>query len=264
MAKIRVTFAFSSGKHGWSETYFRDSTMEESVAAAKQLATLRKGCIVGQICELDWVRISDDAVKRDAFVFEGDTIPFPKKTCRDIDPAPPWNCRLCRLSNAQNPPRFLELRTIPQLSLGPAQKFFPVPAFDNALDTFLEGLFFGWAINSTGAGGNVSKPITGYANAAGIVTATCPAHGFAVGQQIRISGGAGAGRPQGLFKVANITVNTFDLIAQIPPFIYLGGSTASAQAKALRAINRAVPVRNSHRDTGRPLSLQAGRARARR
>lgn len=264
MAKIRVTIGFNTTSYGWSETYYRNSTVADTVEPTLVLASLRSGFLCGPEVQIVFIRISDDAVQRDAFQIRPRLIDKPKINCRDVTAAPPWNCRLIRCLNGANVVRFIEVSTIPKESLGPNQTPLIVGQFDDAIDVFRNELLKGWCIDSVTGGVNPEKPIDQYTQADGIVTVTCPGHGFTDGQLIRIVKGKGPGRPAGQFRVTAITANTFKLIGIFQPFLYFGGSKAKNVSKGLVPIEATSNYKNSHRDRGRPFALQAGRAKARK
>jgi len=263
MPALRVTFFFEVGSFGWTETYFRTddfSTVEAPVKAlaVKRSALLTKGAF------LSYIRVSDDAVFRDAMIIEP-PLELPEKNLKAIEGAPPFVSLLVRMENGVKYWRFLFLRPLPKAAININNQFTLNANWLDPWVGFKNQLLLGWGFKVIEkAGINPEKAVESYTQNAGQVTVTSTAHGLQSGDEIRIYGGQGVGRPKGNQFVVRVSNDTFTLVKTFPVFQYSGGSKFTTKKKSIVPITGSLWERVNHRDTGRPFGQSRGRQAAKK
>jgi hypothetical protein len=112
-----------------------------------------------------------------------------------------------------------------------------------------------------------ARPVQGVTWAAGFTTVTSAAHGYAVGNEIRISkvkGGNAALVAKGVYQISSRTLDTFSYPAPDPtvPIVYDKGGIIRRRVPAYARIDEGFIQSVSKRDTGRAFFLPRGRRRA--
>lgn len=137
MPLFRVTYFFTGGKYGWSETYYRTSDNFDLVPpVAEALGVRRRGVLVQQYT-LEAYRISQEGVFRDSKVFYVNPgagvglYPASATTAQQ-----PFDALLCRFEASQFHRRQLYLRGIPVDVLDPYGAYLQVPPFNDAIVLF--------------------------------------------------------------------------------------------------------------------------------
>lgn len=128
--------------------------------------------------------------------------------------------------------------------------------------TLLKSGTEGWILNVL----NKARPKKDITRVTAPNTFTCPAHGFDGSHRIRISRIKGVGRPTGLWKITNITTNTFDLVGYTiadPATLTIKNAIAREELFLTVAIADVIAKRATSHKRGRPTDLLGGRPKTR-
>lgn len=268
MAQMRWTYMFASDRgYGWSETYFTNlPNHDTTLAAARAVLPARVNLLAGQ-SRCVFIRVSDDAIKRDSKVFPvpaGDQRSKMRYTGGD-DIAN--TCLVCRIESGVLKRRTLFLRGIPDDIVVNGGEYQPVPAFTGSLITFTDALKN--AQVGVRSRGDFAAPVNivnvGTVGPTGLVTITTQAaHGFALNDVVNIRGLKGAGQVRGLQQVVAVgSATTFDIRVSRVVSPYLSNGNVCRIVYSLPAIDNLVAVRISHHNAGRPFDSPRGRRRVR-
>lgn len=269
MPICRATFFFKdTNNHGWTETiHSLKADLTSTLTAAKALLTLRVECL-GSTAALDFVRVSDDLVKRDSKIYK---VPARDGTPKSlgIGNADIANtCLVVRLDANPLTRRTLYMRGVPDAIVDFSGVYTPSPSFRTAFDAWLAQLKSdGWACR--GKDGTIvpavislitQNPVTGQ-----VTISTATPHGFAVNQAVTIKGVKGATSVNGSWNVFNVlTTTSFTIQTNVLLANWLGGGTVSRLGFTLAAITDGVVMRCGERKAGRFFDSPVGRRRARK
>lgn len=270
MPLFRVTYFFSGGKYGWSESYYRTAdSFDLVVPVAQTLGERRRGVLTSQFT-LEAYRISQEGVFRDAKVFlvnPGAGVGLYSSTALTAGEA--FLALLCRFEATQLHRRQLYMRGIPTDVVDPYGVYQQVPLFNNAIVSFFDLLRNSpWQLR-------IPDPVQTPVNITALavrpadprfldLTIDPAIGGAAVGQVYKV---LGVSSPRGASKLWRLSSvggggtlfglgpNRFPLVG-----VWSGAGTVTGSYLYVGAnITGTDVVRGVRRDTGRPFGSPVGR-----
>lgn len=279
MPNWKVNFFFSAGKQGWSETYYTNTADGTgAVARAGALGTARIGLLANNV-QFEAIRVSDDAVQGDSDLDAAPQLAGAKLQA-DALPDPPFVALLIRAQAGLTYRRQLYLRGLPDELINPQgdQGGAIFAKFERNLTRFLAVLSGGnWLIKAIAKAPEsprqVITNITSLNLTQAKITLDGALAGVAIGNKIRIynvggvpqaDGAAGPGTINGEFRVRDILPgNIYVIDFPIGVLAWNNKGTAKRFQYQFFAIDKAVNLRITHHDTGRPFGASRGRRPAR-
>jgi len=250
---------------GWSESFWCTSNnLIDARVAADRLyhASLRLHAATSYITH---VLFSEIDGFRQSFLVDTHRTANPEVTViADL----PTSALLLRLRNAEAKTyQTLQwIKGIPDAQINSGGFYLPVGSYASYVTAFLSELITGpWAMRCQDK--TVPKKKILAIDQAGVVT--LPAHGYDVGQQIRISRVQGYTKANGLWRVLSKTTDSFTLANWVAPATPtpMFGQNMSAQLQskinvAIKADGTEIVGATSHK-VGRPFALAIGRQKRR-
>jgi hypothetical protein len=269
MPLLRATFFFEdTNKHGWTETIHSTAAdLSTLLAAATRLSQKRRD-LLGLTAGLTFIRVSDDAVKRDSKInhigFDDTKSRTSESSASDIANT----CLVVRLDANPVVRRTLYMRGIPDAVCASAGRYIPTPEFRTKFDEWMALITTeGWACRTKDdlipvyTISNVTfDPVTGLAT----ITTTAP-HLFTLTDPIEIKGVRGCTAVNGkwnIFALAGAETFKIKLGVLLPP--YGGGGSVNKIGFKLVNITQGEVRRVSHRLAGRPFDSPRGRRKTSR
>lgn len=266
MAISRATFFFKQRRWGWSETLFSsESDLKVLLNRAKDYLPVRNN-LNGADTTCEYIRVSDDAVKRDAEVF----VPPPgDQKARWVTAGSsdvPTTCALIRLQGSPTGRRSLQLRGIPDdIVVGGGILQF-TGQWNAAFASWKTEITSGrWAIRIK-TNPNPAWVVNGIAFDSAVWETTFTLAGFhtlTTGDQVQILGKTGTPKLNGIWRVKVTAQNTFKIATNFRVDPYVGAALARPVAYTTVPINDAVILRVSKRSSGGPFDKPVGRRRVR-
>jgi hypothetical protein len=263
----KVNLFFQQDQAGWSETYYTQSGSNEGAYSAMLPFFVARLAILASPATLVAVRISDDAIYKDASLFPLiNPVQFPSQYLADV----PWNAQLIRLQSLDLYWRQLYLRGIPDAVYGGAgssDTLFPA-LWQGALNRFVSACMTGNLILIKVA----QKPTGGLplirnwvANDTLTTTVTSyTPHGLNPGDTVQFYYIRGLLVPPGR-QVVLSTPDSFTFTvnyATSSAFHYRQGGKYKKVVPLYTPVDYAVAERVVHRIVGRPFGQQRGRRRS--
>lgn len=268
MPLYRATFFFqNSNNYGWTETiYSAKTSIVDALAAAQSLARLRIS-MLGTDAFLTNLRVSDDLVKRDSFVWQNPSSSQGTSVHNAKPSDIPNTCLVCRMESGPQYRRTLYIRGQEDDCTTNGGVYTPTPNFVDAFDQWANELITnGWSIRHR----NLLELPAQIATAVqtlpdGIVTVTTATDtDVTQGGIVLIKGCVGATQLNGEWTVlTKPSARSFTVKVGAIVGTYFGGGNATAQAFLLDPINNVFVRGVSHRITGRPFAGRRGRRTAR-
>lgn len=264
MARNRITFFFTSNRgYGWTETLYTFApTLDIAMTQAKALLPVRVN-LMGRGSFLQFIRVSDDLVKRDSQVYPVPNSDRETKSRAGGDADIANTCCVVRIESGVLKRRTLFLRGIPDDIVLDNGIFRPTPAFTANFTLWAAVLFAGgFAIRvRSDVGAPVDLTNVSTVGPTGLVTiTTAGAHGLVPNNVANIRGVLGATQVRGLQRVITVVdASNFQIRVNRVVKPYLGGGNVVLNDYSLAAISNAVVVRCSHHNAGRPFDAPRGR-----
>jgi hypothetical protein len=286
-SNIRATLFFTSDKYGWSETFFKVADDLQAVLEDAVRMAVNRIRLCGTNVELDYVRVSDDDIRRDSLVAQPNLTAQLKKSVRDVldvggegakpkeqkinvaapDPADqPYSAILLRMEAGPLYRRPMYLRGCPDSIIvnppGPVQPKEWGDMFRRWVE-FLKGNAWGFKVLNRDVG-NPAKPITASPGVAPFQL-TVAAHGLVQGQRVTVEDIKGEGAvPHGAFTIDVVDPNTIRLRGTTGAFTYDRGGTVRLRVYKVATISSIIIRGETTRRTGRPFDSPRGRRRTAR
>lgn len=266
---FHVSFFFaqqSSKLGGWSENFWNNGTDLSTLSTnVLDLRKLLDDC-TGAQAYCPRVRISDVGVFRNVVTIEiAGSQPNPIDS-NNPDADYPSTALQLQLTAAPNYKTTQWLRGLPDSVTTLSGTYNPPGYFVTAINKLIAYLSNGanqYALNVLDKT-VVPKVITNITQQ-GVVT--CPGHGYATGNKVRVKGVKGLVVANGVWAITVIDTNTFSLNFWVPPPVVLqpyGTPTARLQSYIQVACTGGKVVRVTSHRTGRPTGLLGGRRHRRR
>jgi hypothetical protein len=264
----RITAFFQQGTYGWSETIFNTAPDYGTLLAAGLTYATQRAGFLGDGAFLTEIRVSDDALYRDAFVRYFDP-PLNGKTgpAGPNQALPPNVALLLRLTSTEIYRRPLYMRGIPANIVDLHGKYAPTPAWTAGLNAFSVFLTTGsWQVLATQRTGlPTDRHALFQVSAPNNFTLTPPAPALAIGTVVRILGSSRNHNPVGLRKVVSIAGLIYGLSGVDLPadYVYVPGSLSLEIVNRITTtITQVQPETITRRATGRPSGAPRGRRSA--
>jgi len=251
----------------WSENFWNSSGSLPAVQSAALSLRNALNLVTGAQVFFPQLRIADATTFRNVL-----NIPFPNAAPSAIsssapDADYPSTALLIKLNASGNYSTKQWLRGLPDNVTDLSGTYQPTALFTGRLNALFKLLTDGsqtWAINVLNRA-NPFQPITAINGTTG--TVTCPAHGFAPGAKVRITGVHGLTQANGVWTITVISADQFSLNFWAPPSVVVPalGKKPSARLQSYIQVQIASCefVRITSHRTGRPIGLLGGRRRKR-
>jgi len=266
MPVIRATFFFKQRKWGWSESLFstradRQPALDDAIAYLPIRVALNG---VDTTCE--YIRISDDLIKRDSLIFAPPTEDQKARSITVGESDIPNTCIVMRMQSSPTGRRTLSMRGIPDRIVTDGGLFTPGGAWNGAFLRWRNEIISGrWGIKVK----DQAQPqvnITGIAWDQPSLTTTITFDnniGIGTGEYVQLGGQLPTNLLRGIFKVTAAGLN---FVKVRTPFLvpaYTGFAWGRKVVYSVAAITSCVALRASHRNAGRPFDSPVGRRRGR-
>jgi hypothetical protein len=264
MARYRITYFFkNTNGYGWTETLFNQAgTLDQTMVRAQTLLPFRVK-LLGQGSSLQFIRVSDDEIKRDSQIY---TVPNADRESKsrsfgDADIAN--TCLVVRLDSGPLKRRTLFLRGVPDIMVQDNGIYTPTPGYKQAVKDWGDSLSPTlMAIRIRGDDGvpiNLSN-VSLVAGDGTVTITTAAAHTYGPNDFVNIRGVLGATQVRGLQRVLTVPDNThFTIRVNRVVKVYLGGGNVVRNVYSLVNIIGGQVVRASHHNAGRPFDAPRGR-----
>jgi hypothetical protein len=281
MATMKVTYIFKAGTQGWTEAFYTDAS--DVVAATPQAVALADArCyMLARGSVLQAFRITDPATPGVSFfspinpAFSSARYPRDPANNALLDRDTIQVSAVCRLNAAtQRYHRIFELGSLPDgwVQFDPVgDAMIATGDLTNPFNGFLARLKDDrWLLNviSKEPGKVNARAVQGVGLAANIVTINSTAHGYAIGDVVRISKVVGSAAMKAVTKgnhqITSVTLDTFSYnIATVPtdPVTWIRNGVIRRQQPDVIPIDNGVILRINIRERGRAFFTQRGRRR---
>jgi hypothetical protein len=272
MPDYKVSLFFTMGRQGWSEHYYQTGNDPVSVRALALNLVKARGGMLTASTRIPYVRVSDEAIAGDARVTTNPAF-SPIVGAVPIIGDLAWTGMLVRMEATDIYRRSMILRGIPDNVADASNP--DGPLVGDLLERFnvyrdrLKNDTWQMRATNRGVGFERKRVISvSFSNVTHALTLTVNAHGYAQGDQIRLSNFRLNPKLNRVFFVDVVTaVNSFAVIVpelqDWDPLKYSGTAFVRKHGVLYPDIAETSFVRFSKRDTGRPFGLTRGRARAR-
>lgn len=264
MPLFRATFFFkNSNGYGWTETiHSNKATLTDVLNAAAALVPIRQK-LMGNDVFLPFVRVSDDLVRGDSFIFQVPGGSTGNATHNAQTSDIPNTCLVIRLDASSTRRRTLYLRGQPDTVVQSGGVYTPDGPFITNMDRWLQQLIDDtWAIKGK-SGTALPIPISTATQTLpdGVVTVTTPTpHGLSVRDTVTIQRCVGSPQINGTWQVNKVdSAEVFKILIKQIMGNYLGAGTATASAFNALPIIEGEVRGVSHRITGVPFDRPRGR-----
>lgn len=252
MAHVKSILFFEAGKHGWSETYYRDEDdLTLALTKLKALASTR-ALMLGTGATITYARVSKEGIFRDSRVesFVGQGMKSEVEGASEVA----YSVWLARLQANDTMKRQLYLSGMPDVDVSVPEDKAAHGALLKAFDKFVKKLKDDqWAIRGNDKTAlNPEKAVTDIALDGGLVKVTIPNHGWQTNDIVVIRNARGVGKMNGKFEVLKVDDDNIKLRGNTANVIYTGGAKARKQSIILAPIVEGVLLRQTHRDRGSP------------
>lgn len=280
---MKATFFFHdlNSNAGWSESHYRVPPASHSaVLHHADLLAEKRAKLLGANVKLHYVRVSDDSLTRDSLVSEGPTIvnaseegqpPVYDLTYVGKPADFPWVALLCRAESGFLYRKSIYLRGMPDVwTHAPSGKMVE-EYWKNKFNQYKNALRNNWAFKALSKDPSIApqKAITNVAVSGFNCVVSCPSHGFAVGDKIRIAGVkfttiATGLKINGVWQIGSVPDgNSFTIIGGPPSIAYLSGGTAQKRVYDIQPYDEISMQRFIKKSTGKPFFLPTGKRRVR-
>lgn len=268
-------FIFKCQEQGWSETwYHQEDSTQAAYSNMRAVAQARADC-TGQHVILQAIRVSDEAIIGDSFLWQADwTTSIPGKSLNNLPADLSETAWLARVEATSLYRRSLWLRGLPdaytrrdtagQMLFDPNFK----PAFDNLKIAMFDNNFRLKVLSKnkvTNLSGNVTgiAPVNPPANT--LWDLTVGTAGYQQGDEVRIRGGKGSGLEpfRGIFTIQSVTpptTVTIRLATVTAQPVILAFPNITKRTYEYPKITSVTPLRVRSRKTGRAFFVPRGRA----
>lgn len=269
MAFYRVSFMFymrASRIAGWSENFwYQAESAADAMTNALALAPRLNECH-GFGSVMTNVRVVNVANRRDGFIRDYGFVDTNNDVAQSVTSDYPTTAMLFSMNSVQGGTTRQTLRGIPD-DIVTRGRFTNAAGWFNAFQSLagaLAGTGSGWRIRILAD--NPKKEITLLNPLTGVVTAA--AHGYVENDRVRVSSvrGTNGGYVNRIWRVANPTANTFELVGWNPPSTFnpdISNAYSRLQSFVFHSISNVNYIRISRRNVGRPFALLTGRRRRR-
>lgn len=266
MPVIRSTFFFKQLKWGWSETLFSTAgTREVALQQAKDYLPVRVR-LNGFETTCEYVRISDDLIKRDSLIWAPPTEDQKSRLITAGESDIPNTCVVIRLQADPVGRRTLSMRGIPDRIIATGGLFTPGGVWSDQFRTWRTEIVSGrWGIKvKDQTQPQVAIDAIAFDLPTLVTTVTLAQnHTIGVGELVQLGGQLPTPELRGLFRTIHTGANFFKIKTPFLVPAYTNFAWARKVVYGVATISDAVALRASHRTAGRPFDSPVGRRRGR-